>query len=235
MRRLLLIPLLTACGPSSPSDTTDTTAETTTAETTAPPTSSETTDIPTSPLSSDTTPPTTDPPETTATTTEITTDGTTTDLTTTETTTTETTTTETTASETTTTPDTAEYAAFFFAGGLDHILIHKSDPDSNHCTTLHLARPSDGAPGFTIDAPEMWGPQNGGITMTLAGCLSGMLGDLGVPAIAGTGTITWQLDPNQLCPDSIAFNLDLEFPQDQPWVPASEHLEAMDIPVQDCQ
>lgn len=118
--------------------------------------------------------------------------------------------------------------------GGDKILIHKSDLKNDRCTTLHLARPTDGDPALAIDVPEMWGPQNAGIAMGLEGCLEGTPGDLGVAAIAGSGTITWQLAPNEFCPKIISLNLDLEFPQNEPWLPAKEHLETMDLAVQDC-
>jgi hypothetical protein len=224
MTRLCLIfLLLTACGPGQSELTTDdpgttastgtgTPGSTTTApETTADPT--DTGDVPTSPLSSDgisTESPTTDA------TTDATTIG------------------PPDTGESDTSPPGDEYVAFFFAGGLDHILIHKSDLKNDRCTTLHLARPTDGDPALVIDVPEMWGPQNAGIAMGLEGCLEGTPGDLGVAAIAGSGTITWQLAPNEFCPKIISLNLDLEFPQNEPWVPAKEHLETMDLAVQDC-
>ncbi|MBK8263478.1 MAG: hypothetical protein IPK80_19315 [Nannocystis sp.] len=222
MTRLCLIfLLLTACGPGQSELTTDpgTTASTTTApETTADPT--DTGDVPTSPLSSDTTPSTSTSDDT-----GISTESTTTDATTIG---------PSDTGESDTSPPGDEYVAFFFAGGLDHILIHKSDLKNDRCTTLHLARPTDGDPALAIDVPEMWGPQNAGIAVGLDGCLEGTPGDLGVAAIAGSGTITWQLAPNEFCPKIISLNLDLEFPQDEPWVPAKEHLETMDLAVQDC-
>lgn len=241
MTRLPLIFLiLSACGPGQSEVTTDD-PDTTTASTGTPAsttTSSDTTadasdtgDVPTSPLSSDTTPSTSSSDDT----------GISTEITVTTVADTESTTTDGTTTDGTTSPDTTtgadpedEYVAFFFAGGLDHILIHKADPINDRCTTLHLARPTDGDPSLAIDVPEMWGPQNAGVAMGLDGCLEGTPGDLGVAAIAGAGTVTWALDPNQLCPKTLSLSLDLEFPQDEPWVPAKEHLEIMDLVVQDC-
>jgi hypothetical protein len=244
MTRLpLIFLLLSACGPGKSEVTTDdpdtTTASTgtsppasttTVSETTADPT--DTGDVPTSPLSSDTTPSTSTTSDDTGISTEITVTtvpGTTTDATSDGTTIGP----PDTGESDTNTPD-DEYVAFFFAGGLDHILIHKADPINDRCTTLHLARPTDGDPALAIDVPEMWGPQNAGVAMGLDGCLEGTPGDLGVAAIAGAGAVTWALDPNQLCPKTLSLSLDLEFPQDEPWVPAKEHLETMDLVVQDC-
>lgn len=237
-RPLLLALLLAACGPASPGATDSAPASTSTGEpaTTTPATTSaaDTGDVPTSPLASDTTPPTTDAERgddtglaTTAAT--ITTTTTTTAETTTGETTTTTTTTETTAAD----PD-VQYAAFFFAGGLDHILIHKADFTNDRCTTLHLARPTDGDPSLAITVPDEWGPQNAGIVMGTAGCLDGMLGDFGVAATAGAGVVAWPPDPMQLCPAAIDLDLSLDFPQDQPWVPAQEPLTIAGLPVQNC-
>lgn len=237
-RPLLLALLLAACGPASPGATDSAPASTSTGEpaTTTPATTSaaDTGDVPTSPLASDTTPPTTDAESgddtglaTTAAT--ITTTTTTTAETTTGETTTTTTTTETTAAD----PN-VQYAAFFVAGGLDHILIHKADFTNDRCTTLHLARPTDGDPSLAITVPDEWGPQNAGIVMGTAGCLDGMLGDFGVAATAGAGVVAWPPDPMQLCPAAIDLDLSLDFPQDQPWVPAQEPLTIAGLPVQNC-
>lgn len=238
-RPLLLALLLAACGPASPGATDSAPASTSTGEpaTTTPATTSaaDTGDVPTSPLASDTTPPTTDAesgPDTGLATTAATITTTTTAETTTgetTTTTTTTTTTETTAAD----PD-VQYAAFFFAGGLDHILIHKADFTHDRCTTLHLARPTDGDPSLAITVPDEWGPQNAGIVMGTAGCLDGMLGDFGVAATAGAGVVAWPPDPMQLCPAAIDLDLSLDFPQDQPWVPAQEPLTIAGLPVQNC-
>ena len=244
-RPLLLALLLAACGPASPGATDSAPASTSTGEpattTLATTSAADTGDVPTSPLSSDTTPPTTDAESghdtglaTTAATitthaTTATTGETTTGETTSETTTGTTTTTETTAAD----PD-VQYAAFFFAGGLDHILIHKADFTNDRCTTLHLARPTDGDPNLAITVPDEWGPQNAGIVMGTAGCLDGMLGDFGVAATAGAGVVAWPPDPMQLCPAAIDLDLSLDFPQDQPWVPAQEPLTIAGLPVQNC-
>lgn len=236
-RPLLLALLLAACGPASPGATDSAPASTSTGEpaTTTPATTSaaDTGDVPTSPLASDTTPPTTDA-ESGDDTGLATTAATITTTTTAETTTGETTTTTTTTTETTAADPDVQYGAFFFAGGLDHILIHKADFTHDRCTTLHLARPTDGDPNLAITVPDEWGPQNAGIVMGTAGCLDGMLGDFGVAATAGAGVVAWPPDPMQLCPAAIDLDLSLDFPQDQPWVPAQEPLTIAGLPVQNC-
>jgi hypothetical protein len=224
MTRMLLVGLLAAaCGPASPGDTdapatTDAPGSTSaTTTTTATTTTSDTGDVPTSPLSSDTTPPTT-----TGTTT-----GTTGDTTG--------TTGDTTSADSTTTGDPdVQYAAFFFAGGLDHVMIHKADFANDRCTTLHIARPTMGDPIFAITIPDEWGPQSATVTMGTAGCLEGMPVDPGVAATTGVGAILWPPDPMQLCPQQIDLDLTLEFPQDLPWVPAKDALQISNLPVQGC-
>ena len=227
MTRMLLVGLLAAaCGPASPGDTeapstTDTPGSTgVTTTTTATTSTSDTGDVPTSPLSSDTTPPTTTG-DTTGTTGDTT--GTTGD----------TTTTGTTGDSTTGDPD-VQYAAFFFAGGLDHVMIHKADFANDRCTTLHIARPTMGDPIFAITIPDEWGPQSATVTLGTIGCLEGMPVDPGVAATTGVGAILWPPDPMQLCPQQIDLDLTLEFPQELPWVPAKDALQISNLPVQGC-
>jgi len=240
-RLLLVLPLLAACGPDktdSTGDTADTTTTTGGSQSTT--TADDTGDVPTSPLSSDTTPSTTTDSghdtghDTTAA--SITTHAATSDATTAETSTTgETSTTASTTDSTTGVDPDAQYVAFFFAGGLDHVMIHKADLVNDRCTTLHLARPTQGDPNLKIVVPAEWGAQNASITQGVAGCLDGMPGNMGVAAIAGAGTVDFIIDPMLGCPHTVDVDLTLDFPQDMPWVPASEPMQVTALPVQNCQ
>ena len=244
-RLLLVLPLLAACGPDKTDSTGDTAATSSTGGTQSTTTPDDTGDVPTSPLSSDTTPSTTTDSgldtghdtglATTAA--SITTHTATSDATTADTSSTTSATTDTTTSTTDTTtgvdPD-AQYVAFFFAGGLAHVLIHKADVMNDRCTTLHLARPTQGDPNLKIVAPAEWGAQNANSTQGVAGCLDGMPGNMGVAAIAGAGTVDFIIDPMLGCPHTVDLDLTLDFPQDMPWVPASEPMQVTDLPVQNC-
>lgn len=237
---LTLLSLLLACGPGSGDTDTPATAATS---------STSTSDTTTSTSTSDTTTSTADPTQapttgttelgttgvattsTTSTSTSTTSDTTLSD--TTDTTTVNTTTSETTTSETTGGDD-IQYAAFFWAGGLDHILIHRADFTHDRCTTLHIARPGGGDPSLMITAPEQWFPVNASITDSSDGCLQDMPMGTDIAASGGAGTITWPQDPNKFCPPLIDLDLTLDFPQDLPWVPAQESMSVTALPVENC-
>jgi hypothetical protein len=234
-RYLLLAALLTACGPGSKADTGDSAGSTTggsadTGDSTRP-ASTDTGDVPTSPLSSDTTP-TTSSEDVTGVTTEITS----LDVTgvATEITSTSDATGDDTNSSTTGVPADEQYVAFYFAGGLDHLLIHKANILEDRCTIVHITHPGNQVLDITV--PEMWEVQSGVISEGIEGCLAmeGMPPGTPVAADAGTGAISWRTDPMQLCPVMVDVDISLKFPQDQPWVPAEELLKISGLPVEGC-
>ncbi|MBA3545566.1 MAG: hypothetical protein H0T76_03700 [Nannocystis sp.] len=221
-RRILLLSLVLACGPGS----SDTDAGTTTAAS-----STSTGDTPTSAAETTqaaTTGPTTGPVTTDVTTTDITATSTGDVSTGTGTSTGDSSTTGTTGE------DMVEYAAFFGAGGLDHLLIFRADALNDRCTSIHFARPVGPMPGFAITAPNEWNFVNAFVRAGTDGCLAGTpMGDP-VIAIGGAGAGTWQQDPNQFCPLMLDLDVALDFPQDQPWVPAQELMLVTAVPVQSC-
>lgn len=131
--------------------------------------------------------------------------------------------------------DEVMYAAAFFAGGLDHLLIFKANITQDRCTSLHLAWPGGrGDPNFQIATPGEWKAQNGGITDTVTGCLEGMLMGAGVGAIGGVGEVPFEQGPQEYCPTELDIDVTLMFPPDMPGVPAEDHLQATAVPVQNC-
>ncbi len=130
--------------------------------------------------------------------------------------------------------DGVEYAAYFWAGGLDHIMVHRADLLSDRCTTIHFAWPGGADPAFNISAPNEWAVVNADVSMGSADCLAGMPMGVSEGATGGQGTATWRQDPNLYCPLTIDLDLVLDFPQVLPWVPAQEHMLVTALPVQNC-
>jgi hypothetical protein len=127
-----------------------------------------------------------------------------------------------------------EYAAFFFSGGLNHVMIHRADVTNDRCTTLHLAWPGGMMPDLAITAPDDYAAQNAQISEGVVDCLAGMPMGEAVPAVAGSGAVKWMKGPMEFCPLQLDIDVTLDFAQDLPWVPAQEQLQATAIPVQNC-
>lgn len=137
-------------------------------------------------------------------------------------------------SDTTTGAADVAYAAFFWAGGLDHVMIHKADFTNDRCTTLHLAWPGQPQPDLAITVPDEFAAQNAAIAIGTEGCLEGMPMGEAVAASAGAGAVDWQKGREMFCPLMLDVDVVLDFPQDLPWVPAQEQLQTSAIPVQNC-
>jgi hypothetical protein len=127
-------------------------------------------------------------------------------------------------------PDPAQYAAQYYAGGLDRIFVRKADPIADLCTEVVFVWPGNPPPNLTL--PAMWGLEWANVVDGAAGCL-----DLqqplqnGVTATAVTGTATWAA---MVCPKTLDLDVVATFPQGQPWVPAQVALQAAALPLQGC-
>ncbi len=239
MLRRLLVPLcllVLACGSESPPpadatgpstgpSTGDTVADTTTS---APTTTLPTTGVSTSDAgtTADDTPTTT----AVASTTDTTSAGTTSD----ETTSASTTDGDSSSSGDTLDEEGVEYAAYFWAGGLDHIFIYKADTINDHCTTLHLAWPVDFNPEFAIEAPGMWGALDAQVTPGTAGCLAGMPEGDSFFALDGSGVVDFEVDAMNICPSTLDVAATLAFAPDDDWVPEAVQFAAIDLAVAGC-
>lgn len=126
------------------------------------------------------------------------------------------------------------YAAMYFAGGLDRILVRKANMAEDLCTSIMFVWPSDGdPPGFAVGLPAMWGVQSGTIHQGAAGCLQFMPPPMATEfAETGLGSATWE--PNLGCPPTLDIDLSLGFAVNMPWVPDQDILQATEIPVQGC-
>lgn len=236
----LTLPVLSAilaCGPAPATTTTDaatdtTAAGSTSAGTVAPTSSSATTSTGSTSIEPTTTTATTDA----LTTAPLTTSGTTDEPGTTVGTSAST---STSTSEGTTTgepgsstgaPDPAQYAAQYYAGGLDRIFVRKADPVADLCAEVAFVWPGNPSPNLTL--PAMWGLQWAIVVDGAAGCLDFQKPlQNGVMATGVTGTATWAA---MVCPKTLDLDVVATFPQGQPWVPAQVALQAAAVPIQGC-
>jgi len=123
--------------------------------------------------------------------------------------------------------DDADYSAEAFFGGLDHLILTKVDAVRDVCVSVHLARPTESAPEMQFATPEEWGVQDAFISNSPADCDG--LGDppgLTVFATGGAGTVTFNVPPDGVFPCDITVHGELYFPPDEPFVLATEPLDA---------
>lgn len=132
--------------------------------------------------------------------------------------------------------DAAEYAAFWWSGGLNHLIVRKFDAEHGRCTSLALAWPSQGQPGFAIALPSEWGVQSATIQQDIGDCLLNWqpAQDL-APANGGDGTVAFVEDPMMFCPPTVDVDVTLSFDAVMPWIPAEDVLSAVAVPVQGCE
>jgi hypothetical protein len=124
------------------------------------------------------------------------------------------------------------YSAQALFGGLDHLFIRKADVTRNVCVTIHLARPTDNAPGFSFDVPASWGVQTAEISDQASDCEAGAQPTHAVGATSGVGTLTFTLPLDGFFPCDVSIHGTLSFPPGEPWVPASESLDADGVTVE---
>ncbi|PCC72677.1 hypothetical protein SAMN02745121_01792 [Nannocystis exedens] len=250
---ILTLPVLStilACGPGAPGDTdTDPTTSsasdgssepgtTTTASTTGEPATTDALPTTITTITTDTSPttPTSATTDALPTTGVETTDGETTDATTepveTATGTTADPSTTTTTGETDGAPA-VDFAAEFWAGGLDHLTVRMAALKDDLCVELRFARPGDG-PGPQPTLPADWWYQGASVSQGAAGCLDFMAPMPQAVAAAGVaGVAAWDTEP--FCPTTIdSIDLVLDFPQDPPWVPAQVTVATEALAVTGC-
>jgi hypothetical protein len=241
---ILTLPVLStilACGPGAPGDTdTDPTTAgssgetepgtSTAASTTAEPATTDALPTTATTVASETSPTT----PTSATTDALpTTGGETTDATTgpIETATADPSTTTTTG-ETEGAPDVA-FAAEFWAGGLDHITVRMAALKDDFCVELRFARPGGGPDPQPMLPPDWW-YQGATVSQGAVDCLDFMAPmPQAIGASGVTGVATWDTEP--FCPTTIdSIDLVLDFPQDEPWVPAQVNVATGALAVSGC-
>jgi hypothetical protein len=230
-------------GTSGASDTGSTSGETTTTASETGTTTGATT------ATSDTGTTTTDTTATASGTSATTTGTTTTSDTTTTTTDTGTTTTSdtgtttsdttTTTSYTTTTSGQAgvEYVAVAMYGGLDRIFIRKADYDADLCLSLVVVWPAGMPVPFPdVTTPAQWAVETISVSQGTTGCLDPCAG-LGTPgeyADSASGYVDFVFNTPGQFPETLDVSVSMTFPPVQVWVPASDSMHALDLPVGTC-
>lgn len=125
-----------------------------------------------------------------------------------------------------------EYAAFWWSGGLNHVIVRKLE--DGRCTTLSLAWPIESPPEFMIEMPSEWAVQAASINPDQGECLSNWKPPPEtVPAKGGAGTVAFVNDPMLFCPKTVDVDVVLNFAA-MPDIPTDDVLQAVTVPVQDC-
>jgi len=126
-----------------------------------------------------------------------------------------------------------DYSAYYWPGGLDHILLWKADTTRNLCFEVHLAWPSMNSPGFNVTLPAMWGAVNARVTDNAADCAPNMspMGQT-FNGTSAMGTANWVVQPGMYAPCTVDFHLNLVFAGAPGWVPPTEALDADMVTVQ---
>jgi len=217
---------------SSDTETTTSDTETTTSDTETTTSDTGTTTSDTGNTTSDTGSTTSDTGSMTTTTTDTT--GTTTD---TKTTGTET---KTATSNTSTTSGQAgvEYVAYAMYGGLDRIFIRKADYDEALCFSLVVVWPGGMPLPFPdVTTPQQWAVEAISVSQGTTGCLDPCAG-VGVPGQAAdtaSGYVDFVFNQPGQFPETLDISVSMTFPQGQPWIPAADSMDALDLPVETCR
>lgn len=127
----------------------------------------------------------------------------------------------------------ASYSAYYWPGGLDHILLWKADTTNNRCFEVHIAWPYTNSPGFNVTLPAMWGVVNAMVTDNAQDCApnANPMGQT-FSATSAMGTADWMVQPGMYAPCFVDFQLSLAFAGAPGWVPPTELLDATMVTVQ---
>lgn len=131
-------------------------------------------------------------------------------------------------------PPAAEYAACFWAGGLDHIVVKKLDVENGVCIRLHAAWP--GGPGQHPDVTgnDGWAVSDISLTPDLTDCLTPMPGGpLGTSAEPASGTLYVPPAP-PYPPPTMDLSVVATFNGLPPNIPSTHTIEATGLPLASC-
>ncbi|WP_437662280.1 hypothetical protein [Sorangium sp. So ce1182] len=128
-------------------------------------------------------------------------------------------------------PVAVDYAAAYWPGGLDHIIVYKADPEANRCVMLFADSPAEAArEGFDVTLPTPWAVSRVERTDRAADCAPGTISPTGeaVNATGATGVLTWEIATAATLPCSLGLNVTVTFPDE----PATVVLRATDVEVE---
>ncbi len=118
------------------------------------------------------------------------------------------------------------YSAIALIGGLDRVVIFKSDPLRNVCFELRLINPPHGTGGLTL--PAMWGFESAKVTHDSAACATQYMGTADTwPAASQTGVVSWA----GYIPKTLDIDVTLTFSGQPNWAPSKELLKATAVVV----
>ncbi|AUX44449.1 hypothetical protein SOCE26_059130 [Sorangium cellulosum] len=122
-----------------------------------------------------------------------------------------------------------EYSAFYWPGGLDHVVVRKADEAADRCVLLYLDAPAENAAGLDLVVPEGWGVSRALVSDRAADCKGSAMAPSGtaVNATAATGSVSWT-DTGAIAPCTVDVDVSLTFPE----APATERLRATGVAVE---
>ncbi|KYF60369.1 hypothetical protein BE08_37780, partial [Sorangium cellulosum] len=127
-------------------------------------------------------------------------------------------------------PKDADYAATFWPGGLDHIIVYKASPGADRCVMLYADAPVDGAPGgFDVELPVPWGVSRVVLAKGAGDCTPETMDPAGeaVNATGAAGRLSFALEAGKVAPCSVDIDVSVTFPGE----PAPEILRASGVHV----
>jgi hypothetical protein len=116
-------------------------------------------------------------------------------------------------------------------GALDRMSLGKRDFQRDLCFRVNLARPLDFAP-YDIALPYQWGIESAVAIQGADKCFEPAWSESTAVADWGTGSITFEEDPEGWMPCTVDIDVALGFDATQPWTPASEPLIAKGVEVE---
>ncbi|WP_433926254.1 hypothetical protein AB3662_25340 [Sorangium cellulosum] len=123
-----------------------------------------------------------------------------------------------------------DYAASYWPGGLDHIIVYKADKEADRCVRLYADAPVEGGPeGFDVELPDTWAVSRVELTDGAADCTPETLNPAGeaVGATGAAGTLSWELATGSIIPCILDIDVTITFPGE----PAPEVLRAAGVDV----
>ncbi|AKT39271.1 uncharacterized protein CMC5_034190 [Chondromyces crocatus] len=127
-----------------------------------------------------------------------------------------------------------DFAAGFYFGGLDRLILRKVDLARDLCIRIVFVTPPSQGGVFNISLPEDWGVSDAWITNSAADCEASPETPPGESAQAtgGSGMVSWTTGSSMYVPCRVGIDATLIFSGAPSWAPASVPLSAAGIVVE---
>ena len=127
----------------------------------------------------------------------------------------------------------SEYRAYFWPGGLDHLIVYKADLNADRCVMLFADWPIESSPEYDITLPDGWGISQALVTDRASDCAaSGQIVGQIVTATGGSGKLWWDVIPGTYGPCQLDIEATITFANAPAWVAPSEPLAAAAVSVE---